>query len=301
MRFCPAPAIQFTGEFAALNEGDQAHPSSAAKPNVDSSGGLSNSNGARVESPTSVPAPAATQPPTSQPPEGLIKRQEEVRPADTATAPAAPMKEVAKAPEIAEKKAEESTVVAKSPYSPAPPGETQGLPRTQSQTGAFGGGAPGGPSQQKQVAQSMDKAAQADRERDAKDARLDDANRKSDQPVLAQRQNNDQKLKGGPSRNMDNMATNNRTSNEVSRAEAPKSEGRKAGEDESETRSAGGHKFRRQGNAWVDQKFKPSLWIKSVARGSDEFSALDSGLRSIAQQISGEVIVVWKGKAYLIK
>ena len=41
--------------------------------------------------------------------------------------------------------------------------------------------------------------------------------------------------------------------------------------------------------------------LKNIARGSDEFSSLDSGIRSIAQQISGEVIVVWKGKAYLIK
>jgi hypothetical protein len=68
-----------------------------------------------------------------------------------------------------------------------------------------------------------------------------------------------------------------------------------------ETRSAGGRKFRRQGNAWVDAKFKSSMSMKSVARGSSDFSSLDSGLRSIAQQLGGEVIVVWKGKAYLIK
>ena len=59
--------------------------------------------------------------------------------------------------------------------------------------------------------------------------------------------------------------------------------------------------FRKQGSAWVDQKFKSSMTLKSVARTSDEFNALDSGLRSIAQQLGGEVIVVWKGKAYLIK
>ncbi|MDX6557731.1 MAG: hypothetical protein QOF72_780, partial [Blastocatellia bacterium] len=63
----------------------------------------------------------------------------------------------------------------------------------------------------------------------------------------------------------------------------------------------GGRKFRRQGNAWVDAKFKSSMSMKSVSRGSSDFGALDSGLRSIAQQLGGEVIVVWKGKAYLIK
>jgi len=66
-------------------------------------------------------------------------------------------------------------------------------------------------------------------------------------------------------------------------------------------RSVGGHKFRRQGNSWVDQKFKSSMTLRNISRGSDEFAALDSGVRSIAQQLGGEVIVVSKGKAYLIK
>jgi len=43
------------------------------------------------------------------------------------------------------------------------------------------------------------------------------------------------------------------------------------------------------------------MTLKNISRGSDEFAALDSGVRSIAQQLSGEVIVVSKGKAYLIK
>jgi len=66
-------------------------------------------------------------------------------------------------------------------------------------------------------------------------------------------------------------------------------------------RSAGGRKFHRQGSAWVDVKFKSSMAVRNVTRGSEEFAALDSRLRSIAQQFSGEVIVVWKGKAYRIQ
>jgi hypothetical protein len=300
--FALRPRSQSPASLVARNEGDQAQPSSAVKPAADSNGGLANSNGALGGgSPTSSPASVATQPAMSQPPKGLTEKQEELRPNDTTTIAPVPMKEAAKAPEVAEKKADESTVAGKLPYSPAPPGETQSVNRVQTQTGG-NAGAPGGPKQQQQVTQAMDKAAQTDRERDAtKDARLDDANRNADQPVLAARRGNDEKSKGGPSRNMDNVATNNRSSNEVLRTEAPKTESRKSGEDNSETRSAGGHKFRRQGNAWVDQKFKPSLSIKNISRSSDEFSSLDSGLRSIAQQLSGEVIVVWKGKAYLIK
>jgi hypothetical protein len=68
-----------------------------------------------------------------------------------------------------------------------------------------------------------------------------------------------------------------------------------------ETRSAGGHKFRRQGNAWVDSKFKSSMSVTNVARGSDALRALDSAVRSIAEQLGGEVIVVSKGKAYRIR
>jgi hypothetical protein len=41
--------------------------------------------------------------------------------------------------------------------------------------------------------------------------------------------------------------------------------------------------------------------LRNISRGSEDFAALDGGLRSIAQQISGEVIIVWKGKAFLIK
>src|SRR5713226_5590070 len=67
-----------------------------------------------------------------------------------------------------------------------------------------------------------------------------------------------------------------------------------------EMRSVAGHKFRRQGNAWVDSKFKSSMSITNVSRGSDEFRALDSEVRSIAGQLGGEVIVVRKGKAYRI-
>ena len=82
------------------------------------------------------------------------------------------------------------------------------------------------------------------------------------------------------------------------RAEAQKSE---ATEEAPESRSVGSRKFKRQGNAWVDSKFKSSMSVRNVERESEEFDKLDSGLRSIAQQLSGEIVVVWKGKAYRIR
>jgi hypothetical protein len=41
--------------------------------------------------------------------------------------------------------------------------------------------------------------------------------------------------------------------------------------------------------------------VKTIARGSDDFQKLDAGLRAIAQQLSGDIIVVWKGKGYRIR
>ncbi|HEX6188158.1 MAG TPA: hypothetical protein VFZ40_08750 [Pyrinomonadaceae bacterium] len=87
-----------------------------------------------------------------------------------------------------------------------------------------------------------------------------------------------------------------------SRVEARKSAGTGSTSEEAEqTRSVGGRKFKRQGNAWIDSKLKSSMSVRSVARGSEDFDKLDSGLRSIANQLSGEIVVVWKGKAYRIR
>ena len=269
----------------------------AVKPPTATDGGLVNPSETRNDSAASPPAPAATSAPALQPPTGAGEKQPELRPTDTTT-PIEPMKEAPK-PIDAYKKAEEVTVAkANSPYAPPPPRETQSLGGVQPQTGGSVS-APGGPRQQ---VQQQDKSlSSADRERDmAKDARLDDASRKSDQSALAMKRPADEKLKGGPSRNMDNMSNNRATTNEV-RSETEKSGRAAAAEDNPEPRSVGGRKFRRQGNSWVDQKFKSSMSLKKISRGSEEFSSLDSGLRSIAQQLSGEIIVVWKGKAYLIK
>jgi hypothetical protein len=65
------------------------------------------------------------------------------------------------------------------------------------------------------------------------------------------------------------------------------------------TRNVGGKTFTNRNGAWYDTAYSgqsPTL----LRRGSDEFKKLDSGLRSIAGQLYGTVIVLWKGKAYRI-
>jgi hypothetical protein len=65
------------------------------------------------------------------------------------------------------------------------------------------------------------------------------------------------------------------------------------------TRTVGGKQFYRQGNMWIDKAYNGSSRT-DIKRGSDEYNSLESGLRSIAEQLGGEVIVVWKNKAYRI-
>ena len=71
-----------------------------------------------------------------------------------------------------------------------------------------------------------------------------------------------------------------------------------------ETRSIGGRKFRRQQGAWVDTAYKSGQATVNVRRDSEQWRALvadEPGLRRIADALGGEVIVVWKGRAYRIK
>lgn len=73
---------------------------------------------------------------------------------------------------------------------------------------------------------------------------------------------------------------------------------------ESETRSVSGKQFRRQGNAWVDTAYESSQATINVRRGSEQYRALiadEPGVRAIAEQLGGEVVVVWKSRAYRIR
>jgi len=73
---------------------------------------------------------------------------------------------------------------------------------------------------------------------------------------------------------------------------------------EVESRSVGGRTFLREGNAWIDTAYEPSNSLTRVTRGSEQYRALvadEPALRTIAQQLDGVVIVVWKGRSYRIQ
>lgn len=67
-----------------------------------------------------------------------------------------------------------------------------------------------------------------------------------------------------------------------------------------ETRAAGGKTFRRENGVWYDQSYGGQA-TTNISRGSADFKKLDSGLRSIAIQLSGAVVAVWNGTAYRIQ
>ena len=88
---------------------------------------------------------------------------------------------------------------------------------------------------------------------------------------------------------------------------APADRIQRDGVDESEKaeiRSVAGRRFRKQGIRWIDTAFNSGASTVSVSRGSEQFRALvadEPGIKTIADQLDGEIIVVWKGRAYRIR
>ena len=66
-------------------------------------------------------------------------------------------------------------------------------------------------------------------------------------------------------------------------------------------RTAGGKSFeRRDDGVWYDSSYRGQS-TKKISRGSDRYKKLDGDLRSIANELGGTVVIVWKGTAYRIQ
>ena len=71
-----------------------------------------------------------------------------------------------------------------------------------------------------------------------------------------------------------------------------------------ETRSVAGRRFRKEGGAWIDTAYESPRSITNIARDSEQFRALvadEPAIKQIADQLNGEILVVWKGRAYRIR
>lgn len=71
-----------------------------------------------------------------------------------------------------------------------------------------------------------------------------------------------------------------------------------------ETRSVAGRRFRRERGVWVDTAYEAPRNTVNLTRGSEQYRALvadEPAIKTIAEQLDGEIIVVWKGRAYRIQ
>lgn len=65
------------------------------------------------------------------------------------------------------------------------------------------------------------------------------------------------------------------------------------------TRRVGGKTFEYNDRVWYDTSYRGGQTI-NVRRGTEEFNKLGAALRTIANSISGTIVVVWKDKSYRI-
>jgi len=75
---------------------------------------------------------------------------------------------------------------------------------------------------------------------------------------------------------------------------------RKAETPKATNRQIGGKTFALKDGVWYDSNYKGQSTI-NVRRGSNEYKNLDSNLRSIAESLSGIIVVTWKNRAYRIQ
>lgn len=108
----------------------------------------------------------------------------------------------------------------------------------------------------------------------------------------------------GPSRSNANVNGTRRADGFVTERGEARAKSKKDSEDEAETRTVSGKRFRRQGNVWIDTAYDSSRGTINVSRGSEQFRALaadEPGIRAIAEKLNGVVIVVSNGRAYRIQ
>ena len=280
-----------------ITEVPQSQDTAVRQPEQPGSAGASSETGARSEnrSATSTPAVPSHDSGTTK------NKSEEV----AASAPPLKETELAKSgPVVPSKRAEPAVSEVVPSYAPPPPNERADTASSGEKDLKAGVAA----------SQPAPKPSQADDEfRNADRARAEENARGREMNIDRARAR-----KGGPSRNevannksnaanTQAPAANNRETQDKQAGESSRDQSRTQGlvfnstSAASEERKVGGRSFRRQGSAWVDTKFKSSMSVTDIKRGSDEFRALDSGLRSIADQLGKEVVVVWKGKAYRIR
>jgi hypothetical protein len=74
--------------------------------------------------------------------------------------------------------------------------------------------------------------------------------------------------------------------------------------DDADVRSVAGRRFHKERGIWIDTAYDSSQSTTNVTRGSEQYRSLigdEPQIKTIADQLDGEIIVVWKGRAYRIR
>ena len=98
-----------------------------------------------------------------------------------------------------------------------------------------------------------------------------------------------------PASRVENLPLNGRSMNDLKIAKEKKSVS-----NTKESRAVSGKNFTRSGGVWYDSAYNGQT-TTNISRGSNEYRKLDSGLRSIAENLSGTIVIVWKSKAFRIQ
>lgn len=61
-----------------------------------------------------------------------------------------------------------------------------------------------------------------------------------------------------------------------------------------------GKTFTKRDGVWIDSDYRGGTF-KTVKRGTEDYEGLDAGIRSLANEVPGTLIVVWQGQAYRIQ
>ena len=80
--------------------------------------------------------------------------------------------------------------------------------------------------------------------------------------------------------------------------------GRDDKDSSAETRSVAGRRFRKQDGVWIDTAYDQSRAITTYHRDSESYRSLiadEPSIKTIADQLEGQIIVVWKGRTYRIQ
>ena len=92
-----------------------------------------------------------------------------------------------------------------------------------------------------------------------------------------------------------------RSANKNKKAESMKDSAQeKLADTTAETIGVGGKTFKRTNNVWYDSAYRGQT-TTNVARGTQDYKKLDAGLRGIAANLGGTIVVVWREKAYRIQ